>query len=106
VSVCRRERHTGPSTWRLLLAIVTAPVGIPIMAIKDRRERKRREREWASLRATATHRCKVCGALWRLNDPTEVQPEGSWSLASEACGRCCDNVAMGDQIEPIERQRQ
>lgn len=55
-----------------------------------------------------THRCKVCGALWTL---WAAQPgkypidhplhEASWSLFSLHCGQCCDNVAMGDQIEPI-----
>jgi hypothetical protein len=51
-------------------------------------------------RPDPTHRCNVCGALWILNPPSEVQ-RGSWSLWSKACGKCCDNVAMGEQIEPI-----
>lgn len=52
---------------------------------------------------TPTHRCKVCGALWKLWEPGEASPgdEGSWSLVSARCGKCCDNVAMGDQIERI-----
>jgi len=41
-----------------------------------------------------THRCKVCGAYW-------MEWSGSWSLVSRQCGQCCDNVAMGDQIEPL-----
>lgn len=44
-----------------------------------------------------THKCKVCGALWRYNE----EGAGSWTLRSSACGSCCDNAAMGDQIEPI-----
>ena len=41
-----------------------------------------------------THHCKVCGALWiRFTD--------SWSLFSRRCGPCCDNAAMGDQIERL-----
>lgn len=43
---------------------------------------------------TPTHRCKVCGALWIL------YPD-SWSLCSRECGQCCDNVAMGNQIEQL-----
>ena len=51
---------------------------------------------------TPTHRCKVCGALWILY-PTgdRYTPDGSWSLCSRECGPCCDNVAMGDQIEAL-----
>jgi hypothetical protein len=52
---------------------------------------------------TATHRCKECGALWRLWAAGEVHPDddGSWMLISPSCGKCCDNVAMGDQIQPL-----
>jgi hypothetical protein len=47
----------------------------------------------------ATHRCKVCGALWWRG---YVHPVGeSWSLRSPTCGKCCDNEVMGDQIEPL-----
>lgn len=41
-----------------------------------------------------THRCKDCGALW-------IDWGDSWSLFSLHCGKCCDNVAMGDQIEAL-----
>jgi hypothetical protein len=41
-----------------------------------------------------THRCKVCGALWRLWDC-------SWSLVSAKAGECCDNAEMGLQIEAL-----
>jgi hypothetical protein len=43
---------------------------------------------------TPTHRCKRCGALW-------ISRPDSWSLFSRHCGPCCDNAAMGDQIEPL-----
>jgi hypothetical protein len=46
---------------------------------------------------TATHRCRVCRAFWRVND------DGSWSLASKLCGECCDNEAMGEQIAPADQ---
>jgi len=39
-----------------------------------------------------THYCKVCNAMWRRWD------DGSWNLRSKQCGKCCDNVAMGEQI--------
>ena len=42
-----------------------------------------------------THRCKICGALWK-------EWEDSWSLISDQCGECCDQRVMGDQIEKIE----
>lgn len=56
-----------------------------------------------------THRCKVCGALWTLNpaDPVKYPPphpfaQETWSCKSpEKMGECCNNVAMGDQIEPL-----
>lgn len=62
---------------------------------------------------TATHRCKVCGALWILYpaQPDKYPPDhpchgATWSLASKECGKCCDNVAMGDQIEALETPEQ
>ena len=48
--------------------------------------------------AVPTHRCKVCGAYWRK---WTVDGEASWNLNSHGCGECCDNVAMGDQIEAL-----
>lgn len=48
----------------------------------------------ASADRKPTHRCKICGALW-------VSHPDSWSLFSSECGKCCDNVGMGDQIEPL-----
>ena len=40
--------------------------------------------------------CPTCGCFWVLNPPTDVQPQGSWSLFSVAQkpGECCDNAAM------------
>lgn len=59
----------------------------------------------------ATHRCKICKALWRLNppDPNALPgsplTEESWSVTTpDIMGKCCDNVAMGDQIEPLDRE--
>ena len=50
----------------------------------------------------ATHRCKICKALWRLNAPCPATPNGSWScLTVDTMGKCCANVAMGDQIEVL-----
>lgn len=40
-----------------------------------------------------THRCTVCAALW-----TEWPDGKGWSLASAACGECCDNQSMGEQV--------
>lgn len=50
---------------------------------------------------TPTHRCKVCGCKWILW-PADKDGESWWSLGTnEKCGPCCDNVAMGDQIETL-----
>ena len=57
---------------------------------------------WKSEHAP-THRCKVCGAMWRLwlRQETPHATGDSWNLRSAACGKCCDNEPMGDQIEPL-----
>lgn len=54
-------------------------------------------------RTLPSHKCKVCGALWRLWQPEEMPGAGgyTWGLRSNACGQCCDNVAMGEQIAPL-----
>lgn len=43
----------------------------------------------------ASHYCKVCGAAWHQ------WPDGNWSLKSSSCGKCCDIVPMGDQIQSL-----
>ncbi len=47
------------------------------------------------------HRCKVCGCRWLLW-PDEIN-SGGWNLLDhqQRPGLCCDNVAMGDQIEHL-----
>jgi hypothetical protein len=47
------------------------------------------------------HRCKVCGTRWLLWP--EAIHGGGWNLLDQyqRPGSCCDNVAMGDQIEPL-----
>lgn len=54
------------------------------------------------LKPVATHRCKVCGALWRFWRKEEISGSicESWQLCSEKCGDCCDNSPMSTQIEP------
>lgn len=42
-----------------------------------------------------THRCRVCGALWR------ELGNGTWNLRSDRARLCCDNAPMGAQIEPL-----
>lgn len=56
-----------------------------------------------------SHKCAVCGAMWRFYRAQDfpghgVKQEDSWSLCSNTCGQCCDNVAMGEQIVPIKRK--
>jgi hypothetical protein len=54
--------------------------------------------------ADPTHRCKVCGALWRQWGGPAVG-KVYWTLVSSAAGTCCDNAPMGDQMEPITEFR-
>ncbi len=65
--------------------------------------------------ATATHRCKVCGALWKLHPADPQYPPGhplsskTWSCVAPGprrnwgspCGKCCDMAPMGEQIEAL-----
>ena len=51
---------------------------------------------WTPVSQQPSHSCVVCDALWLKHD------DGSWSLCSEACGNCCDNAPMGDQISRVE----
>jgi hypothetical protein len=48
-----------------------------------------------------THRCKVCGALWRYWPKRDTGHEDSWNLRSTIAGQCCDTAPMGEQIEPL-----
>lgn len=54
-----------------------------------------------------THRCKVCGALWRLWEPSPEltaagQPDGSWSvLTPNSMRSCCDSGNMDEVTEPL-----
>lgn len=52
--------------------------------------------------AAPTHRCKVCGALWRFWPRRDTGDDhDAWNLRSGPCGPCCDNAPMADQIEPL-----
>lgn len=49
-----------------------------------------------------THRCRVCGAFWKIHLHTDSLEESDrWQLMSPACHKCCDNAFMGEQILPI-----
>lgn len=48
------------------------------------------------------HRCKVCNTRWLMWP--DVAPGGAcWNLLDglQVPGACCDNVAMGEQIEHL-----
>lgn len=49
-----------------------------------------------------THRCKVCGGLWRFwrHAETPGATGDSWNMRSQ-CFDCCADAPMGDQIEPL-----
>jgi uncharacterized protein (TIGR02996 family) len=44
-----------------------------------------------------SHRCVECNTLW-----TRWENDGTWSLACADAEPCCDNVAMGEQIVPLD----
>ena len=56
---------------------------------------------WRNLPAP-THRCRVCGAMWRFWPKRDVpgSNEDSWNMRSNACGECCDTAPMAEQIIP------
>ena len=49
-----------------------------------------------------THRCKVCGGLWRYwrQSETPGATGDSWNMRSQ-CFDCCADAPMRDQIEPL-----
>lgn len=57
---------------------------------------------WRELPAP-THRCNVCGALWRYWPKRDVPgaTEDSWNMRSNHCGKCCDTAPMAEQIVPV-----
>ena len=48
-----------------------------------------------------THKCRVCGALWRVNLQRDTAEDEYWNLCSESCHPCCDNAAIGEQLVPM-----
>ncbi len=54
----------------------------------------------------ATHYCRTCGAEWKFWPSSESHlPHDSWSLVSNRCFPCCDNVPMGSQIAEISARK-
>lgn len=49
------------------------------------------------------HRCTICGTRWLLWPADSVFRHTDWNLLDkwQRPGSCCDNVAMGDQIEHL-----
>lgn len=58
-------------------------------------ERDKKRNEATAIHAMPTHRCTVCGALWRKIE------DGTWNLVSGECAACCDNAAMREQIVEV-----
>lgn len=80
-------------------------VGYPFLQIAARIRALATQATEAGYKRVATHRCKVCGALWQQIPPEPpVFPRGSWTLISEKCGPCCDNEIMDDQIESLNAE--
>lgn len=68
------------------------------MSDQSARARALEEQEGAMLKL---YRCKACGTRWLLW-PDEIHG-GGWNLLDhqQRPGTCCDNVAMGEQIEHL-----
>lgn len=68
------------------------------MSDQSARARALEEQEGAMLKL---YRCKACGTRWLLW-PDEIHG-GGWNLLDhqQRPGACCDNVAMGEQIEHL-----
>lgn len=52
-------------------------------------------------RAVPSHRCTICGAMWRVLTPKDFGGACQWTLVSPFCGACCDNAPMSDQIKML-----
>ena len=48
-----------------------------------------------------THRCTVCGALWRHWPERDTGQPASWNMRSGCAGDCCRDAPMGAQIQPV-----
>jgi hypothetical protein len=48
-----------------------------------------------------THRCTVCGALWRYWPERDTGHPASWNMRSGCAGDCCRDAPMGEQIKPV-----
>lgn len=50
-----------------------------------------------------THRCTVCGAVWRYIPERDLPGANgdTWNLRSTVAGPCCDSAPMRDQIVPL-----
>jgi hypothetical protein len=49
------------------------------------------------------YRCTACGCFWRLNPPSEAQPDGSWSLYDahqKPCKRCDNSPEFLSLLDP------
>lgn len=71
--------------------------------------RKLRREAMTRVRALLTdkYRCRKCGCLWRLNSPSEAQPDGSWSLYDayqKPCKVCDNSPEFLSVIEPVESE--
>lgn len=94
----RVDDHAGNLAKVQTMKMATEASSLERTAMAEEAERWKREaaverglrREYA-----ATHRCKVCKAQWAQWE------DGSWSLQSDSCDKCCDLVPMGAQMEPI-----
>lgn len=45
-----------------------------------------------------THRCTVCGALWRYSCYRDTGHKDAWKLCSMTAEACCDIAPMKEQI--------
>lgn len=81
------------------VTVVSAPGSTTTQILKDELKQKAREvfgdKDCWARNDAPTHYCKICGAKWWLGEMTHGSM--AWSLRSP----CCDNVAMGEQIQRL-----
>ncbi|BDD90911.1 hypothetical protein PanNE5_03510 [Pandoraea sp. NE5] len=93
------SNHDIVPTLRMMDGVYTGLAADEIERLRARvAVLERRDNTAAIPGSLPTHRCKVCGAYWRK---WNIGGKQSWNLCSRGCGECCDNAAMGDQIEPL-----
>lgn len=76
-------------------------MGLSLMSLTNEPEPATPPQALPASNIVGLHRCKICGTAWLLWP--DVFHGGGWNLLDKCQrpGACCDNVAMGEQIEHL-----